>query len=153
MTRTEDKTETQVTSAAPELVVRARALIIEPEKSQELEAISMQATSAQPTGGERCVPTEEESEASEKTIMLEQIRTSQVKNMELTPTQERTVETRTVSPSSSGCQYGYGYLSRREKGEGIPDTCIECPKSLSCMLSEYYKKEESVKEIKKWYDF
>ncbi len=61
-------------------------------------------------------------------------------------------QTITPPPSSSGCQYGFGYLSQREKGQGIPDTCIECPKSLSCMLSEYYKKEE-IKEIKKWYSF
>ena len=57
-----------------------------------------------------------------------------------------------ASSTSSGCQYGFGYLSQREKGETIPGTCVECAKSLECMLSQYYKAGESVKEIKKWYD-
>jgi hypothetical protein len=57
------------------------------------------------------------------------------------------------SHSASSCPYGFGYLSQREKGVNIPNTCIECPDSLDCMLSEYYKKEENVKEIKKWYQF
>jgi hypothetical protein len=35
--------------------------------------------------------------------------------------------------------------------EGIPETCVECNKSLDCMLSEYYKSENTVAEIKKWY--
>ena len=63
------------------------------------------------------------------------------------------VEITNPSSSPTGCQYGFGYLSQREKGEGIPDGCIECAQSLSCMLSEYYKAEKSVKEIKKWYGF
>jgi len=66
--------------------------------------------------------------------------------------QETKAQTNAVSVPSSDCQYGFGYLRQREKGEGIPDTCIECSKSLDCMLSEYYKAEKSVKEIKKWYD-
>lgn len=92
--------------------------------------------------------------ASEKTTMPEQVHAPQAKNTELAPTHE-TVEIETAFPSSSGCQYGYGYLSQRKKGEGIPDTCVGCPKSIDCMLSEYYKKREraSVKEIKKWYSY
>ena len=63
------------------------------------------------------------------------------------------VEASKPSSPQSDCQFGFGYLSQREKGESIPDTCIECAKSLSCMLSDYYKAEKSVKEIKKWYGF
>ena len=88
---------------------------------------------------------------SELTVMLGQVRASQAPKKGLPPTQEPTVQTRMIFPSSSDCQYGYGYLSQRDKDEGIPDTCLECPRSLDCMLAEYHKKEETVKEIKKWY--
>jgi hypothetical protein len=54
-------------------------------------------------------------------------------------------------PSDQVCKYYLGYLSQRDKGEGIPETCVECNKSLDCMLSEYYKSEKTVAEIKKWY--
>jgi hypothetical protein len=54
-------------------------------------------------------------------------------------------------PSDQVCKYYLGYLSQRDKGEGIPETCVECNKSLDCMLSEYYKSENTVAEIKKWY--
>ena len=53
--------------------------------------------------------------------------------------------------SSKTCQYYFGYLSQREKGEEIPISCIECSKSLDCMLAEYHKSKESVEEIRKWY--
>jgi multidrug efflux pump subunit AcrA (membrane-fusion protein) len=52
--------------------------------------------------------------------------------------------------SNSGCKYYFGYLCEREKGEVIPSACLECPKSLDCMLTRYRSKE-SVAEIKKWY--
>ncbi|MCW4031098.1 MAG: hypothetical protein NWE80_01900, partial [Candidatus Bathyarchaeota archaeon] len=51
---------------------------------------------------------------------------------------------------SSGCKYYFGYLCEREKGKQIPSECLECPKSLDCMLNNY-KSKESVVEIKKWY--
>ncbi len=53
--------------------------------------------------------------------------------------------------SDQSCRYYLGYLSQRNKGEGIPGTCVECNKSLDCMLTEYYKSEDTVAEIKKWY--
>ena len=53
-------------------------------------------------------------------------------------------------PSDSRCKHYFGYLAQRDKGEEIPATCVECVKSLDCMLSNY-KSEESVQEIKKWY--
>jgi len=54
--------------------------------------------------------------------------------------------------SESGCKYYFGYLCERDKGEEIPVACLECPKSLDCMLNNY-KSRESVAEIKKWYPF
>ena len=51
------------------------------------------------------------------------------------------------------CEHYFGYLSERDKGEGIPEKCFECPKSIECMLSEYNKSKESVEAIKKWYPF
>ncbi len=74
--------------------------------------------------------------------------------IELVQTQKvDVVQTKSASQSSSGCEYGFGYLSQRGRGEAIPDTCVECPKSLDCMLSRIYEKDQSVKEIKKWYKF
>ncbi|MBN1245086.1 hypothetical protein JXA31_05790, partial [Candidatus Bathyarchaeota archaeon] len=54
------------------------------------------------------------------------------------------------SPSDSGCTHYFGYLGQRDKGEEIPAVCLECPKSLDCMLHNY-KSKESVAAIKKWY--
>ena len=54
------------------------------------------------------------------------------------------------SSSAFECKNYFGYLGQREKGEGIPAECLECPKSLDCMLLEY-KSKESVAAIKKWY--
>ncbi len=53
--------------------------------------------------------------------------------------------------SDSECLYFFGYLSQRDKSEGVPVTCFVCSKSIECMLQEYNKSEDSVKEIKKWY--
>jgi hypothetical protein len=52
--------------------------------------------------------------------------------------------------NSSECRYYFGYLANREKNESIPETCLDCPKSLDCMLSNHELKN-SVQEIKKWY--
>jgi len=57
------------------------------------------------------------------------------------------------SLSDSGCKHYFGYLCEREKGEGIPNECVECPKNLDCMLSKVHQSTKSVKEIKKWYHF
>ena len=50
----------------------------------------------------------------------------------------------------SDCKYYFGYLASREKQKEIPETCLECPRSLDCMLSNY-KSEDTVGEISKWY--
>jgi hypothetical protein len=51
---------------------------------------------------------------------------------------------------SPGCQYYFGYLGNRQKNESIPETCLDCPNSLDCMLSKH-ELRNSVQEIKKWY--
>jgi len=52
--------------------------------------------------------------------------------------------------SEDGCLHYFGYLGQREKGEPIPSECVECRKSIECMLSTMASKD-AVKEIKKWY--
>jgi hypothetical protein len=85
------------------------------------------------------------------------VQVAQPNNVELIqPPKTSVTETRKSLKSSSECEYGFGYLSQRNKGEAIPKTCVECPKSLDCMLSRIYEKDQSVKEIKetkKWYSF
>jgi len=57
------------------------------------------------------------------------------------------------SSSDVECSHYLGYLNQRVKGETIPETCIVCPKSIECLLSESNTSKESLKEIKKWYSF
>jgi hypothetical protein len=56
-----------------------------------------------------------------------------------------------ASKSSNGCSFHFGYLSERDKGEAIPTACVECSKSLDCMLFRVHQSNDTVKEIKKWY--
>ena len=51
----------------------------------------------------------------------------------------------------SGCQYWFGYLSQRSSDTQIPDECIECQKSIDCMLNKEAYSTHAVKEIKKWW--
>ena len=53
--------------------------------------------------------------------------------------------------SEEGCLHYFGYLKEREKDEPIPSECIECRKSVDCMLTNMVSKN-AVKEIKKWYE-
>lgn len=57
-----------------------------------------------------------------------------------------------IQTEENRCKYYFGYLQNREKGEGIPETCVECPKSIDCMLSNLNQSETAVSEIKKWYN-
>jgi hypothetical protein len=61
-----------------------------------------------------------------------------------------TDQKKTNVTNNSGCKYYFGYLASRDKKEEIPDTCLECPKNLDCMLSKY-KSKDTVVEISKWY--
>ena len=49
------------------------------------------------------------------------------------------------------CEHYFGFLSEKKEGQGIPETCFECPKSVECLLSKCIKSEESIQEIKQWY--
>lgn len=53
--------------------------------------------------------------------------------------------------TKDGCLHYFGYLREREKGEPIPSECIECKRSVDCMLTNMVSKN-AVKEIKKWYE-
>ncbi len=152
MVETADVTEVRVTQATPKLVIPKKPKTIVPEKSVELPVVDIQPRSRQPAVEKQRLPTEDISKA-DLTTAPKQIHMAQQKAIEPAPTHQPKVETKTIFPPASGCQYGFGYLSQREKGEGIPDTCIECSRSLNCMLSGYYKSRESVKEIRKWYKF
>jgi hypothetical protein len=82
---------------------------------------------------------------------LQQIKSHAPKPIEPAQTKQPVASKEAVSLSSdSGCKHYFGYLGQRDKGEEIPAACLECPKSLDCMLQKY-KSKESVAEIKKWY--
>jgi hypothetical protein len=43
---------------------------------------------------------------------------------------------KTGTTDNSGCEYFFGYLAKRNvKHEGIPIRCLECPRSVDCILS------------------
>ena len=50
------------------------------------------------------------------------------------------------------CNHYFGFLGEKKEGQGIPESCFECPKSVECLLSKSAKSEESIKEIKQWYN-
>ena len=83
---------------------------------------------------------------------LKQFQSQEPTPMETARSGQLTISEEEVdAPSDSRCKHYFGYLGQREKGEGIPDTCLECLKSLDCMLSDYNKSTKTVEEIKKWY--
>jgi hypothetical protein len=52
--------------------------------------------------------------------------------------------------AKTGCQQWFGYLSQKDKTEGVPKECVECQKVLECMLNQD-SSAVAVSEIKKWY--
>jgi hypothetical protein len=98
-------------------------------------------------------------EKSEAKETIEEIKAAQMeepKTMDIALNEKSKSTDKEQMGSSSGdfqCSYAFGYLSQRDKGEGIPETCFGCPKSIECMLSEYNRSKDSVEEIKKWYPF
>jgi hypothetical protein len=137
-------------SASEKFVKLEKAKMVEAEDSEGLPPEG-QPASVEPSLKELFVP-DKTPAGSEEAILLENVHMPQQEKVEIPRVQEaKTLEAETVSQSPSNCRYGFGYLARRKKSEQIPDMCIECPMSLNCMLSDYYKKEESVSEIKKWY--
>ena len=145
--------EIELALATQNLLKRRKPKAAKRDNPEEKSETAIQAPTSQPEAEKLCEP-EKEPAVVEQVATAEQIPVPTQDPVVLAPLQPVVaIETITVATPSSGCQYGFGYLRQREKGEGIPDTCIECSKSLDCMLSEYYKKEESVKEIKKWYSY
>ena len=150
MAEAENQGEIPIPFASKKSVKLKKQKMVKADNS-ERPTPEVQPASIEPPLEELFVP-EKEPEGSEEAILLEQVQMPQQEKVEMPPVQQtKTLEAETVSQASSNCQYGFGYLGQRKKGEEIPDTCIECPKSLNCMLSDYYKKEESMAEIKKWY--
>ena len=145
--------EKEIPSTARKVLTRRKSKTVETEDFQELRTLDIQVVSGQLAPEERCAAsTEEKIELSAKVVNLEQANPSQQKPIELDPSQEiAKLEEKRVPESSLGCKHVFGYLGHREKGEKIPDACIECPVSLKCLLSDYYRSGESMKEISKWY--
>jgi len=86
-----------------------------------------------------------------ETEKRQQVKSKATKPIKPSQTEQPVTSAEEVNkPSDSGCKYHFGYLAQRDKGEEIPAACLECPKSLDCMLRNY-KSKESVAEIKKWY--
>ena len=86
-----------------------------------------------------------------ETEKRQQVMSKAPKSIEPSQTEQAAASAEEANESSdSGCKHYFGYLGEREKGEDIPSECLECPKSLDCMLYNY-KSKESVAEIKKWY--
>jgi len=146
-----DQAEIQTALAKQKLLKHRKPKVERVPK--ELSETAMKIAGSQTEVEEPTAP-EKTPEINEQIIAPEQIQAPTQETSMFAPMQQGAVaETKTVTTSSSVCQYGFGYLSQREKGESIPETCIECAKSLECMLSEYYKAEKGVKEIRKWYNF
>ena len=145
--------ENESASKARKVLAQRRTKIVEPDVFQELGTLNIEVVSDQPAPEERCATsTEEKIELSEKVVNLEQVQPPQQKPIELASLNGiATVERKKLPESSLGCKHVFGYLGHRGKGEKIPDSCIECPVSLKCLLSDYYKSGESVDEISKWY--
>ena len=55
-----------------------------------------------------------------------------------------------INKDTGGCLYYFGYLGMRKQGEIIPAECVECQKSIECMLKRTNSKE-AAEEIQKWY--
>ncbi len=53
--------------------------------------------------------------------------------------------------SKIGCHFWFGFLSQKDKGESIPQECIECEKVMECMLNQNNVSGTAMSEIKKWY--
>jgi len=145
--------EKESASTVRKVSTQRKPKILEPEGFQELKTLDIQVVSDQTALEERsATSTENKIELSERVVNLEQVQTFQQKPSELASSEEiATVERKKLPESSLGCKHVFGYLGHRGKGEKIPDACIECSVSLKCLLSDYYRSGESVKEISKWY--
>ena len=127
---------------------------IKKSKKQELETIDPTPSQQPKTSNELTFL--EKSEVKEKFEEIKPAQMEEPKTMDITLNEKSKSTVKEQMSNSSGdvqCSYDFGYLSQRDKGEGIPETCFGCPKSIECMLSEYNRSKDSVEEIKKWYPF
>jgi hypothetical protein len=53
--------------------------------------------------------------------------------------------------SQEKCLHHFGYLSERKTDEIVPTECIECMRSVECMLSKTNSKQ-AAHEIQNWYE-
>ena len=148
--------ENSVASRAKKVVACRKSEIVEPDPAEFLEIGILEVETTKSFQSEleelRVTKEEAETEAGKKVIDFDPVQLPQQETTKaLQPEQIVTAETEKTSEPSPKCQYGFGYLSHRESGAGIPETCIECPDSLNCMLSQYHRSGESVEEISKWY--
>ena len=44
--------------------------------------------------------------------------------------------TKIEEEQKKGCQYWFGYLNQKAKGEPMPEGCVECEKVVECMLNQ-----------------
>lgn len=150
MAEAENKDKSRISFASKKFMKLKKKKKVKTDNSEGL-TLEVQQASVEPPPEEKRVP-EKKPEGSEEAISFEKVLKPRQGKVETPSVQQKiTLETETVSQPSSKCKYGFGYLHQRKKGEDIPDTCMECNKLLNCMLSDHYKKEESVAEIKKWY--
>jgi hypothetical protein len=55
-----------------------------------------------------------------------------------------------IKEEESDCPHFFGYLGQKEDGNGIPDECNECTRTIECLLKKRAS-SKAVKEIKKWF--
>jgi multidrug efflux pump subunit AcrA (membrane-fusion protein) len=120
------------------------------EAERKLERLDAERKKAEQLEAQRLELERLEAERKE-TEKRQEVKSKAPKPIERSQTEQPAANAEEVNqPSDSGCKHYFGYLGQRDKGEEIPAACLECPKSLDCMLHDY-KSKESVAEIKKWY--
>lgn len=75
---------------------------------------------------------------------------SENKLTEDNPSEEAIVE-KTSDQTDFVCNHYFGYLSKRDRTEQIPEDCFACPKSVECMLESKENSGSKIEGIKKWY--
>ncbi len=123
---------------------------VKPDKNQEPQTIDLTPSQQATTSIESTSLKKPEEKEEFKTIKPAQMEEVNTIDYIFNTKSQNTVKEQTQS-SDPQCQHFFGYLSEKNHGEEVPETCFACPKSVECMLNEYNKSKESVEEIKKWY--
>ena len=136
----ENHYETPTSFTSKKVVKLKEQKIVKADKG-EGKTLKMQPASVEPPLKGSSVP-EKKHEGAKEPILPEQVQMSQQGKVETSSVQQtKTLKAETVSQASSNCNYGFGYLGQRKKGEEIPESCMECSKLVNCMLSKLHKKE------------